>query len=101
MEAILPPMSFLLPCFSFDQLLDEFNEAEDKDVAERAAASSIDAVVAHFCPQASGSGGTGPVSESPSGSLSRGGTPSSGSSSSGDEVAWSSDENCIPALSDM
>ena len=101
MEVIVPRVYFLSPYFPLDQLLDEFDEAEDKDAAERAVASSVDAVVAHFCPQASGSGGGGPADRSPSGSLSRCSTPSSGSSSSGDEAARSLEEDRIPALSDM
>ena len=101
MEAILPRVSFLSPHFPFDQLLDGFDEADDKDAAERAIAFLIDAVVVHFCPRASGSSGDDPVDESSSGSLSRGGTSSSSGSSSGDEVARPSDEDRIPVLSDM
>ena len=81
--AILPRVFFLAPHFPFAQLLDGFDEADDKDAAERAVASSIDAAMAHFCPQAGGSGGGGSVDESPFESLSGGSASSSGGSSFG------------------
>ena len=101
LEAILPRVFFLAPHFPFAQLLDGFDEADDKDAAERAVASSLDAAMARLCPQASGSGGGGPVNESPSESLSEGSASSLGGSSSRNEATRSPDEDHIPALSDM
>ena len=88
---ILLRVSFLAPGFPFNQLLEEFDEQEDKEAAKRVVADAVDEAVSRFCPQASGSGGGIPAAESLPGSLSRGGTPSSeDDASSGSEATGSS-----------
>ena len=47
---ILPWVSFLAPGFPFDQLLEEFDEQEDKEAAERVVADAVDEAVSRFCP---------------------------------------------------